>query len=377
MKIHPGTNKIDGFTLTGLLILLLATTTLLFIARVVDIVGHDGWMPVALVTLSAAGLIYIMYYLGQLFPGQSLIEYLPLLLGKAAGKLVGLGYVLFLVYLTASVISESIALFLGTGIFTFTPIIVIILLLVMASSYGVASGIVVIGRTLNIYWLGIMAVLIIYFILAISAMELEALLPVGEAGFKTILKGSMISHSYRGELFLLAMLLPYCRSYREGFIAANIANIIVGLLVIGTVVISVTILGVETSSRTLYTPFFLADFIKPVGIKIALTAIWIIAFWAKISLLQFCLTAGTSQLLELKQSEVIIVPIAIILVVFSLSFYDNATDLFQSIAQTFPGTALVFEWLIPGLLFVIAIIKYKLMGQDQSHGELDEDNYRG
>lgn len=362
MKSNKETVKIDGFSLEGLIRNSLTTTVVLFAPITVSqIAGHDGWMSSIIITVSAACLLYILYYLSNEFPGQTLIEYLPLILGKAVGKIVGQGYIVFIIYLTGSVIREALALFYSTGVFTFTPEIVVVLLLVVGSSYGVAAGIEVIARTMGFYFVLIGIIYLTFIGIAVPHIKWDAFLPVGEAGFMTILQSTMIGHSYRGELFLLAMLFPYCRSNREGYIAGNIANLMVAFTLFITIIACVGILGEETTARSLFAPFLLADFIQPVGIKVFLLTVWVVGFWGKITLLQFCLTDGIAKFFGLQEPKAMITPIAIILVVFALTFYKNATDVFESISLTFPGAGLFFEYLIPTFLFMVVILKGRLV----------------
>lgn len=165
--------------------------------------------------------------------------------------------------------------------------------------------------------------------------------------------------AYRGELFILAMILPYMKSPREGLIAGNIANIVLTFMLAGMTMTMITVLGVETTRRSIYALFFLGDFIPPIGIKIYLLALWVITFWMKIMLLQFTISDGISHLLNLKSYRYIVIPAAALLVVLSFDFYKNVPDLLVSIPGTFPGVALFFEYLIPTLLLVIAWIKSK------------------
>ncbi len=361
MKSNQDLPKIDGFIVAGLMVNLVATTAVLAVPHsAIKIARQNAWMAALIPCLGGACLVYILYRLSILFPGKTLIEYLPLIVGKMAGKLVGLGYILFITYLAASIIRQALALFYGTGVFTYTPEFIIVLLLLITTSYGVASGIEALSRTISFYWLGIALVYIIFIGISIPEMKFDALRPVGEAGFRTILKSSLLPIGYWGELFFLTMLLPYCRSAREGFIAGNVASLLIAFFIIITVIPCITVLGSDTMARVLYAPFFLADYIQPVGIKIFLVTLWVVALWGKIGLLQFCLTYGLSQLLGLKKPGVIVTPVAIILAVFSVTLYDNAIHLFESIPHTWPGAAITFEYLIPTFLFIVALFKARM-----------------
>ncbi len=361
MKQDSGIYKTDTYSIMGLLVNTVATTAALFVPlSAVKIAQQDGWMTMLIAMAGTVYLVYVVYRLGKLYSDKSFIEYLPLIIGKAGGKTLGLAYILFLFYLTSSVIREAVALFFGTGVFRLTPEFVIPLFLIVATTYAVAAGFEVICRVLSIYWIFISIVLTAFYLLALPYMDFASLLPVGEASISTLLKSTLIPQAYLGELFILAMLFPYIRTARTVLIAGNIAIVIIVFHMMFIIISMVTILGVDTPARSLYAPFFLADIIQPIGIKALLVSIWVLALWGKIVVFQFILTDGISKYLHLKQYQSIIIPVAILLLVFSFTFYQNNTDVLESIPKTFPGVALFFEYLIPTLLLIIALIKSKI-----------------
>jgi len=355
------------FSVTSMLVNLVAATAILFGSiSTVKMSQHDGWMSSILATLYGSYIVYIVYRLGMMFPGKTFIEYLPLIVGKIAGKILGAIYIVFFFYLTSSVLRIALALFYGTGAYKLTPPIVLALLLIIVSTYAVLSGFEVISRVMSIYFPVIAVFYILTICLAIPYMKLHALLPLGEAGFANVFKGSVVGFAYRGELFILAMILPYMKAPRDGLIAGNIASILLSFFLAGITITMVAVLGVETTIRSTYAIFFLGDFIPPIGIKIFLISLWIVAFWGKISILQFTICSGISQLLNLKSYNYVVLPVAALLVVLSFSFYRNVPDMLISIPATFPGVALFLEFLIPTLLLIIAWTKLKFSNNSES-----------
>jgi len=352
--------KIDGYSLTWILVNLMGTTAALFIPfSAATIAGHDAWMAPLVGALYGAYAIFIVYRLADLFPGKTFFEYLPLIVGKAAGKILGLAYVVFLFYLTSSVIREFLALLYGTGTYKLTPPLVIIIIFMAATTYVVLAGIEVIGRTVGIYTLIVGIIVTIFIIMAIPYMKFDSLLPWGEAGLMAIVKSEVVGFAYRSELFLLAMILPYVRSNREGYIAAQIANLLLTYFIFIIIIAMITVLGVETTRRSIYAVFFLADFIPPIGIKVFLVTTFVAAFWGKVALLQFILNDGIAKTLGLKSYHYIALPIAALLLALSFNFYKSIPEMLVSIPKTFPGVALCFGYLIPTLLLLIAWIRSK------------------
>ncbi|MDD3364028.1 MAG: endospore germination permease [Syntrophomonas sp.] len=372
MKSSNGLYKTDTYSIMGLLVNLVGTTAVLFVSSsTCKIARQDGWMASIIAALYGVYVVYVVYRLGILFPGKTFMEYLPLILGKAAGKVLGVFYIIFMFYLVSSVLREAMALFYGTGAYKFTPPIVLAISFIFVTTYSVFSGFEVISRTMSIYWLVIGIVFTTTIVLAMPHMKLEALLPVGEAGLANTLKSTMIPFVYWGELFLLGMILPYAPSPRAGLIAGIAASLAITFFMTSMTVAMVTVLGVATTIRSTYAPFFLGVFIQPIGIKIFLLCMWVVAFWGKIMLIQFMISNGISQILNLKSYHYVVLPVAALVLVLSFSFYKNIPDMLTGIPQTFPGVALVFEYLIPTFLLVIALIRVKI-GMKTSSNQANE-----
>lgn len=367
MNHESGVYKTGTYPLLGLLVNTIGTTAALFVPlSAVTIARQDGWMALFIAGLGASYVVYIVFRLGGLYSDKTLIEYLPLILGKSGGKLLGLAYIIFFFYIGSSVIREANALFFGTGVFRLTPEFIIALLLMVTSTYAVAAGFEVICRVLSIYWLVIATMLTIFYILAIPYMDFSALKPVGEVAFLDLLKSTLIPNAYMGEVFVLAMLFPYIKTPRTVLVAGNIAIVILIYHLVLMIISMITTLGVDTTTRSLYAPFLLADIIQPIGIKAMLVSLWVLALWGKITVFQFILTDGIAKYLSIKRYHIIILPVAVIMLVFSFTFYENISDMLESIPQTFPGTALFMEYIIPTVLLIIALLKSKNIRHQQA-----------
>lgn len=363
--------KIGSFSLAGLLLCLVATTAVLFIPfSAAKIARQDAWMAPIIGTFLGAYILLIVYRLGILFPGKTLFEYLPLIVGKIFGKILGAGYIIYLFYLTSSVIREFLALLYGTGIFRLTPPTVVVLFFAAATTYAVLSGFEVIGRVIGIYAIIVSTIGLGSILLAVPYMKFDSLLPIGEAGFRAILKSEWVGLAYRGELLILSMILPYVKNERAGFIAANIANVLISFFIFNIIIAMITVLGVPTTARSIYALFYLPYFIPPTGITVFLVAIFVAAFWGKIALLQFVLSDGIGKLFNLKSYHYIVLPVAALLMVWSFSFYKNIPDVLVRIPTTFPGVALLFAYIIPTLLLLIAWVRTKFGSATDSNQSL-------
>lgn len=353
--------KIGGYSVIALMVTFIGASAVLFIPYgTTAIAKQDAWMAPLLVFPSSVYVIWVVCWLGSLFPDKGFIEYLPLIVGKWLGKLLGLSYVLFFTYFSASVVREALAFLYGVGIFRVTPGLAISLLLMLATTYAIASGIESMSRSIWYLWLITVVFFALAVFMALPMVKISGLMPIGESGTKAILKSSLLPNAFRGEIFWLVILFPYIRSKREALMGGLVATILLSIFISLTVVLCITIMGVETTAQTYFSVFSLGDYLESTGIKAVLATIWIIFFWGKITLGQFSLTIGLSQLCGFKDHRALILPVAMMLLIFSQAFYPNTTDLISSVKNTFTGMGLTFEYILPTALLIVAIIKQKL-----------------
>jgi len=298
-----------------------------------------------------------------MFPEKGFIEYLPLIMGKFPGKLIGLIYVLFFLWFTVTVLAEALAWLFGIGIFRETPWLAVEMLLIVATTYAVASGIECISRSIwGICWIITLVFFAAAVFMAVPMVKLSTLLPIGETGLNTILKSANLSHAFKGEMLYLVILFPYVRSRKDALVGGIIALILLTIFISLTIILCISIMGIETTSRSYFSIFSLGDYLETTGIKIILATTWIMIFWGKVTLGQFAVTTGLSQLCGFKTTRALILPVAMLLLILTLAFYPSASELFRHVNDTFPGLAFFMEYLIPGLLLLIAVIRKK-MGQ--------------
>lgn len=257
-------------------------------------------------------------------------------------------------------ISESTILFYGVALFRLTPMLAVALLGIIASSYAVFSGIESISRSIWYLWI-ITVVLFALAVLQIMPLaKLSALLPIGESGWKAIGEGSLLSMAFRGELLYLLIIYPFLRSRRDALAGGLVTAIILTIFISLTIVLCISIMGIEGTSRNRFSIFSLVDYLETTGIKIYLTTVWILVFWGKITLSQFAVTLGLTQLCGFKSNRALVLPVAMLMLIMSQASYPSSVELFTHVGDTFPGVALTFEYLIPTLLLLTAVIKKKM-----------------
>lgn len=355
------TYKIGAYNIVAILVTFIGTTAVLFAPfSASQVAQQDAWMAPLIALPLGIYVIYMSCWLGSIFPNQGFLEYLPLILGKYAGKLIGLLYILFFIWFTVTVEYEALALFYGIGLFRTTPILAMTILGLVSTTYAVFSGIESISRSIWYLWTITVVFSASTVFLTVPMVKLSALRPIGESGINAILQSGLMSSAFSGELLLLLIIFPFVRSRRDALMGGIISIVLLSVFISLSVVLCISIMGVESTARNYYSIFALADYLETTGIKIMLASTWIMVFWGKITLAQFAITTGISQLCGLKRSYALTIPVAIMLLILCPAFYPNVTDLFSHVGDAFPGVALVMEYLFPTLLLLVAVVKKRM-----------------
>lgn len=160
-------------------------------------VGHDGWISI----ICAGGICLfeglLITRLLKSYSDKTIFEINNIVYGKILGTLLNFSYVLYLLFITGvtlRVFEEAVNII----ILKLTPPLVITLLVLLSTIYGISKGLKVISR-FAVMLLFSYTILIITLLLVIKYTRYTYLLPIGKAGIMNIIQGIKISsYSFLG-----------------------------------------------------------------------------------------------------------------------------------------------------------------------------------
>lgn len=358
VKVLMEQGKISGRQTVYLLIALVASTALIFLPAITARdAGRDAWLAPVLSTVPGIYVALIITALGKRFSGQTLIQYLQVVLGTWPGKVVGLSYLLFFLHTNSVVLREF-----GEGmalIMVRTPIVVFMVLMLLLCAWVVRGGLEVLARVVELTYPVVILVFVVMVILAALDMDFSNLLPVLENGLKPVIKASVAPGAWRGEIILLAMFLPYLARPGEGRRSAVLAVLILGLILTFDAIASTAALGPEVSRLTFPTLSLIRDvtvsFLERIDPLVL--AIWIIGIFGKIGLFYYATVLGAAQLVNLKNYQPLVFPVGVLTMALAVQSAENFTHLTVYLAGIWPLLAIIFEYIIPTVLLVAAAIR--------------------
>lgn len=211
---------------------------------------QDAWIVILLALLIGIGFIWIYTELQKAFPDRNYVEIITVILGKKLGIpfaiLTALGYIWhcarnlreFGEMITITILPE-------------TSLWIILLLFMSVSIYTMLKGIEVLARLSEL----VMPVLIIfiisiYVLISISGkVEFRRLTPVLGSGIKPILKTvPQVTVFPFGEMFVFLMYWNYANEGSAVRKAAVKAVLLSGILLCFSLIMDITVLGVEYTS---------------------------------------------------------------------------------------------------------------------------------
>ncbi|WNC14343.1 GerAB/ArcD/ProY family transporter [Brevibacillus brevis] len=189
----------------------------------------DGWISTLLAGVGTQLIILIMWAVGKRFPSATLYEILPRVFGKTLGTLLKAGYILYFI-LMGVLIVDRFGSILEKWAYPKTPSWAIYLLMIALCMYLVREPLRTIAR---FYVLVNIPVAMMFVIAAYSYTKanLLYLLPIGQAGWTNIFKGSIEATDAMLGFEILLVVYPFVEGGSKEIVkAASIGNALSTLL---------------------------------------------------------------------------------------------------------------------------------------------------
>ncbi|MDA8212624.1 MAG: endospore germination permease [Clostridia bacterium] len=359
-----GQEKISSSQCLLLFITLVTATAVLFVPAITaQEARQDGWLS-ALVfsTLFALLVAVICTSLGLRFPGRTVIQYSPEILGRFLGKLAGLGYIFFFIHIN-SIIVREFGDFLTTVFLPDTPIDIFVATLLLLGASAVRNGLEVIARMNQFVFPLLLFSYMLIIVLVARDMDLHNLLPVLEGGIGPVLKGSFSLSAFRGEVCLILMLLPSLNNSKEATLTTVKAVIWIGILLTVDTVATLAVFGPDITSVQVF-PFLnlaryisLGNFVERIESLVIL--IWVAGVVVKVSLIYYVAALAAAQWFNLREYRPVVLPIGMLIGVLSIIGFSNSRELVEFIAKIWPPYGFSFELILPTVLLLAAMLRKK------------------
>lgn len=262
---------------------------------------QDAWISYLLAGAAGIVITWIAAKLSSRYPRQTLMEFSVTILGRWAGKLIVIPFILQWFWAMSLILRDEF-LFIRLSVLYKTPDWVVIGTMIGIVFYTVhRGGIIAIGRVSELWGPILMLILVLTFGLTVNNLNWPMLLPVyADTGPALIMEGALGPVSLLGESILLMMLFPFAENPGKATSMVLLLGVAISsiFLLLGILWVIMTF-GPAVGGRLQF-PFFemvklvyLMEFIQ--NMDIFVMAVWLVCIFVKLSICMFVTSYGLAQ----------------------------------------------------------------------------------
>lgn len=336
-------------------------TAILFLPSLLALrARQDSWLAVILAALAAGIPALGIYLLAQRFPHYTLFQYCELILGKLAGKMMALVFVLAF-FLLNSVVIREFSEFLTTAVMPETPCLFFACSIVAVAIYAARNGLEVIARCTDFIMPLLVSFIVVILLFATPEMSLRNIFPFLESGIRPVLGGSLITWPFLGQVIILAIYGAFVnppRSLGWSLISGLLGiAFFLGLVTMGVILV----FGACETTRLTFAGYTLARVVS-LGefferIEVLFLAIWVAGVFIKITLNLYVVALGLATVTGLKEYRPLVAPLGALNVALAVFMYSNLSDIRQDLLTVEPGWTLTWQFGLPLLLLLVAWVR--------------------
>ncbi|MDF2713851.1 MAG: spore germination protein [Paenibacillus sp.] len=326
---------------------------------------QDSWLAILAGMAVSSALVWLYIGLARQAPGCTLVEMNRKWLGKWLGSLVSALYIATTLILAAPSLLFYLGEFMATQVMTQTPMTILNGMFMLVVAMGLVMGMGTLARAAEVLFPIFAFLFLVLVLLSVPDLKLENLRPAFSVGARPFLRAVFDYVSFSGmPLVIFLMLYPSVVKGSAKSEKAFLSGTIIGgafLMVITIVCISV--LGVENTVQQAYPSYALAKKLD-IGniltrIEVLMATLWVISLFFKMILYCYAGMRGLAQLLGIGNERVLVLPLGVMMVFFSLHIYPDTVYLDWWDSKIWPPYSATIGILIPVLLLIVAKLRGK------------------
>lgn len=284
--------------------------------------GTDSWIVIILSGLFAMLAVSLMAYLGNRFPGHSIVQYAPILLGRFAGTIVLLAFLFYFLMFVGTVVRISADV---TKLFLLdlTPVEMIIISMLCMSSYLIMHGVNAMARFNEFIQPFTLILLLLVLTQTFRDTDFGRILPVMGDGLHPLIKAFPTTFFAFLGFEILLFIHPFMEKPATARRAAWLSICAALLLYTLITVLSIAVLGAKEVTLVEYPTLTVIKNIEVPGAFIErldsiMMMVWIPFAVTTIVMFHYCASLIASQLLRLQEHRVIallLVPVVFLIAV--------------------------------------------------------------
>lgn len=346
------------------------STLFLYNAKILQ---QDVWIANLLSVIMAIFILWLMKYVQTQHPDKSMTEIFELLLGKWLGKAIIFVYLIDSVGLTVLTL-RALSLFYTTAILPYTPPELLMLMLILVTSYAVYLGLETITRTVQLILPLFLVSITVISILLLRNIDTNPFLPQFQSRLSDIAYGALLAFSFPfgKAVFGLVFLFHRVSNLKKLVFSSSISLILSYVYLLIATYLTLGSLGMNLTKSAAF-PFFTSIQLVRIGLYLERIEIIIIGIWTIFSLYEtvvthYCFMQIFGAVFRLKETKPFILPVGLLFFAVALRSFVRPTELGLYNYTILPFSILPPALIIPLVLALLTIIK-KQRGHLRPAGE--------
>lgn len=321
---------------------------------------NDGWIPIILAGLIIIPIIFIMDRIFRMYPDKDFFDIGREVLGKWIFNTFLIFFLIYFIILMSNIM-RNLGELIKAFLLETTPIEVIIISFIFATSYIARDNIQVIGRAAYFIYPLILGFVIFLFLVTLPEIDFTNVLPAFQSDFSKIPKGmEQAFFSYIGfEILLFAF--PSAEKKEDSLKTAMAGQGIV--IVIYTIIFLLTLAqyGVHSLKRQIFPTLSLVKEVDLPGFFVEnldnlVMAFWVLVIFTTMACFYFASGMVLANLFNTRDHAFYIVPIAPIVYVVSM-IPRNILILNETLGKYTNYLGFVTIILMPIIIYIVALFK--------------------
>lgn len=333
-------------------------------SSVAKLADRDVWIAVILAGIVGLAFMWLYMSIGELYPDKTLIEATLLALGKPVGSIVCIFYI-FNAFITATQIIWYAGDFFTTIYIPEGSAFPINLMFVAVVVIALLYGVEVTGRAIEIMSFILYPLFFISMILVHPNVRPTNLLPILENGLLPATKGALIVSAYSTFSFIYVnMIFPInIQNIKKAKRSIYLGYLLSFFCVLVSVTMCVLVLGSSATADFRFPLFLLTNEIN-VGvifsrIEALMIFVWLASNFTSTYFYSYAAVKGLSQLLAVKDYKRLVIPIGMIIAVYSDVIYENVPHQIEWDLVTWTPIAIIIGIIFPVATLIAALIRRK------------------
>ncbi|MFC5451257.1 GerAB/ArcD/ProY family transporter [Paenibacillus aestuarii] len=365
-------DQITPFELGALCFTYLSGFSTLYLLET-KVVGPDVWICHAVSLILVIGIMKLMNFIICKYPDLSLSDILMKLLGRWIGTIVLIVILKDLLGL-GTLSLRSLSLFYTTAILPNTSPELLILMIVIVTTYAVSLGLGTIVRSVQIVMPVFIISMLIINIMMVKNVTINPLLPQFRSTLPELTYATLLSMAFPfGKALTLVFLFRNVKNKKKIFGTNCIVLISSSVYVLISTYLTIGSLGIHATKSASF-PYFSAIQLVRIGeflerFEIIVIGIWTILTLYEIIVVQYVYAQIMRDVFKLKHANYFIVPIGLFYFGTNVNSYESPLDIFNYDTRILPFTGLLPEFVLPVALVVLAWMKSRKKAVPMLGGE--------